>query len=316
MFSTPVLFLIFNRPETAWRVFAAIRQAKPAQLFIAADGPRSGVAGEKELCAGLRQRLLAAIDWDCRVQTLFRSENLGCRRAVNEAIDWFFDQVEEGIILEDDCLPAADFFPYCQLMLGRYRAEAAVAMIGGTSLLLGRGGATEPYFFSKHFVIWGWATWRDRWQDLRADELAGWPERKAAGWLNGLFDNSHISRFYASVFDKEAEGRLDTWDIFWNYSLLAHDKLTVTPAVNLIANIGAEGLHAEVADRSFFNLPTGRFPAAAPAPAAIAWNKQLDAIQYRNVGLSRFSWRVRLRGILKRLGLLSFGLRAKRSLGL
>ena len=110
---TPVLFVIFNRPDTTQKVFNAIRQAKPKQLFVAADGPREGKEGEKEKCEQVRE-IIEQIDWDCEVKTLFRDKNLGCKIAVSSAIDWFFENVEEGIILEDDCLPSQSFFWYCQ----------------------------------------------------------------------------------------------------------------------------------------------------------------------------------------------------------
>lgn len=305
MFDTPVLFLVFNRPDTTRRVFAAIREVRPKRLFIAADGPRAEVAGEEALCTSLRRELLAAIDWDCQVETLFREKNLGCRPAVNEALNWFFTHVREGIILEDDCLPAADFFPFCSSMLEKYRDSQQVAMVGGTSLLEDRGQTKDSYFFSKHFAIWGWATWQDRWQSLRRDSLVDWLDNKRRGWLKGIFTNRHVVAFYTSVFDKDREGRLDTWDVFWNYSLLLHDKLTITPVVNLVSNIGTSGLHAAVADRRFMNMPTGSFdPVTAAAPLTIAWNKELDAIQYENTGLGRFSWKVSLRSWAKRCGVL------------
>ena len=105
---TPILFMIFNRLDTTQKVFNAIRQAKPKQLFVAADGPREDKEGEKGKCEQAR-KIIEQVDWDCEVKTLFRDKNLGCKVAVSSAIDWFFENVEEGIILEDDCLPSTSF---------------------------------------------------------------------------------------------------------------------------------------------------------------------------------------------------------------
>ena len=105
-------FLIFNRPDTTQQVFDVSPKGRPTRLYIAADGPRLDRAGEKEKCEAARA-IATDIDWDCRVETLFRDENLGCGTAVSEAITWFFNHEEEGIILEDDCLPEPSFFSIC-----------------------------------------------------------------------------------------------------------------------------------------------------------------------------------------------------------
>jgi hypothetical protein len=118
----PVLFIIFNRPETTVRVFEAIRKAHPKQLFVAADGPRMGKEGEKERCEEAR-KIATQVDWDCEVKTLFRDENIGCGRGPAEAITWFFEHVEKGIILEDDCLPSQSFFGFCEKLLERYKND-------------------------------------------------------------------------------------------------------------------------------------------------------------------------------------------------
>ena len=107
----PILFIVFNRPDTTKRVFSAITKARPYKLFIAADGPRKNVVGEKLLCDEVR-KIVAEIDWPCEVKRHYNNTNSGCKKAVSEAIDWFFRNVNEGIILEDDCLPTPDFFEF------------------------------------------------------------------------------------------------------------------------------------------------------------------------------------------------------------
>ena len=121
-FDTPILFIVFNRPDCADKVFEEIRSIRPKRLFVAADGPRSNQPGEKEKC-DLVQKITLRIDWECELKTLFRESNLGCKKAVSSAIDWFFEHVEEGIILEDDCLPDLSFFRFCQELLEIYRDD-------------------------------------------------------------------------------------------------------------------------------------------------------------------------------------------------
>ena len=134
MFNTPILFLIFNRPQTTLLVFEQIKKVQPKWLFIAADGPHIEKPGEEELCNETREIVLKGIDWDCEVKTLFRSENVGCMKGPSEAINWFFGNVEQGIILEDDCLPDSSFFTYCEQLLEEYKYNEKIITIGGTNL--------------------------------------------------------------------------------------------------------------------------------------------------------------------------------------
>jgi len=127
---TAVLFMTFNRPDTTKQVFEAIRKAEPPRFYVAADGPRADKAGEREKCERGR-RITTQVDWDCEVRALFREKNLGCRAGVSSAIDWFFENEEEGIILEDDCLPSLSFLWFCEELLERYRGDMRVWHISG-----------------------------------------------------------------------------------------------------------------------------------------------------------------------------------------
>ena len=155
--SIPVPFLIFNRPNTTHAVFESIRVAQPPRLYVAADGPRRYKIGEKDLCQQARS-IATNVDWPCKVRTLFREEILGCRRAVSSAIDWFFENEEEGIILEDDCLPHPTWFRFAEELLERFRDDERIMCISaqhfqGTNHLL-----DSSYFFSRYNYCWGWAS--------------------------------------------------------------------------------------------------------------------------------------------------------------
>ena len=162
-FNTPILLLMFNRPNSTERVFTTIRQIQPKQLFISSDGPRNSKAGEKEIVENLQKKILDSIDWPCEVKTLFRKTNLGCKYAVSEAISWFFQQVEQGIILEDDCIPHISFFHYCQELLEIYKENEQIFSISGYNRQR-QSKIQEDYFFSKYFSSWGWATWKRAWE--------------------------------------------------------------------------------------------------------------------------------------------------------
>jgi hypothetical protein len=160
---TALLFLVFNRPDQTAAVFEAIRQARPSKLYVAADGPREKRPEEKELCAAVR-RIATAIDWPCDLHTLLRPTNLGCRAAVTEALNWFFELEPEGIILEDDCLPGPSFFRYAAELLECYRHDQRIMCITGGRPVAGTTYGAASYLVSIYNMCgWGWASWRRAW---------------------------------------------------------------------------------------------------------------------------------------------------------
>jgi hypothetical protein len=231
-----VLFLVFNRPEVTATVFEAIRQAKPPRLYVAADGPREGRLGEAERVARVRE-IATAVDWPCEVKTLFRGKNLGCKNAVSSAITWFFEQEEQGIILEDDCMPQPDFFVFCETLLERYRNDARVSVITGDNFQDGQWRGEASYYFSRYNHVWGWASWRRAWNHYNG-ELTFWPEWKnSTDWTNKLPDRIE-SKYWAKIFDRMYAKQIDTWDYPWTASVWFSGGLTATPNVNLVSNIG------------------------------------------------------------------------------
>ncbi|MFD2148342.1 hypothetical protein [Mucilaginibacter antarcticus] len=176
--SSPILFIIFNRHDTALQVLAKIRKAKPERLYIVADGPRDNRADEVERCAETKVKVLAGIDWHCELRTLFYEENMGPKMAISTAINWFFEHEPEGIILEHDCLPADSFFKFCDTLLEKYRFDERVWLISGSNLLKGRSWNNATYYFSQLTNGWGFATWRRSWVQYDRD-LTSYTEQEA-----------------------------------------------------------------------------------------------------------------------------------------
>lgn len=265
-FTTPVALLIFNRPDTTARVFKEIAKAKPPKLLVVADGPRANKAGEFEKCAQTRS-IIQNVDWDCEVITNFAESNMGCKMRVATGIDWIFEQVEEAIILEDDCLPDPSFFRFCQEMLIRYRDNDRVSMVSGGNLQFGHSRGAGSYYFSRYTHIWGWASWRRAWQHYDRD-IKLWPAFRDEGWIEALFPNKGEQQYWRNSFQAVYDGSLDTWDCSWTFTALLKGMLQVVPNVNLISNIGfgpnaththVVGIHAD--------MPTEpiQFPLAHPA---------------------------------------------------
>lgn len=234
--STPVLFLIFNRPDTTQKVFNEIRKAQPRQLFVAADGPRKDKPEDLEKCNKTRE-IIQQVDWECEVLILCREENLGCKIAISSAIDWFFSQVDEGIILEDDCVPDQSFFPYCEELLMRYRNDERIMVISGNNFLFGEKIIEDSYFFSRYPLIWGWATWRRAWDNYDVD-MKLWPKFKQNNRIKDILQDTIQEKYWEDIFDNTYSGNIDTWDYQWTFCCWIQNGLSVIPQVNLVTNIG------------------------------------------------------------------------------
>ena len=258
----PILFLVFNRIDTTIQVFSAIKEAKPVKLYVASDGARESKLDEIEKVNEVRNFILSNIDWECDVKILFRDKNLGCKVAVSNAISWFFENEEMGIILEDDCLPMNSFFKFCSELLIKYKEDNRIMMISGTNYLLDmREEISDSYFFSRHFSIWGWATWRRAWATYDAD--LNECDDSLIGEANYLYLclNRNTSYFYLNILKEIKNKKIDTWDLQWVFNCVYNYGLSVTPVVNLISNIGVEGAHAKnITENNFLKTSEISFP--------------------------------------------------------
>lgn len=278
-FSTPILLIAFNRPVTTAQVFAVIKKLQPDQLFIALDGARN--QADQVLCAEV-QKIIQAVDWVCDLHYLVQEQNLGVKQAGPTAINWFFDQVEEGIILEDDCLPDLSFFAYCAELLKHYRHDERVWHISGDHFHHHQIGSAT-YYFSQIPHIWGWATWRRAWRHYDI-AMPDFPSFASSQILNQLFP-TYLSRlFWLDVFHKNYLGLDNGWDFQWSYALMRHQALAINPNTNLISNIGfgAGAAHASQATSPHANLPTQSISLPIRHPRLIIADKQADEFIMRN----------------------------------
>jgi hypothetical protein len=280
--NSPVLFLVFNRPDTTQQVFEAIRKAKPTKLFVAADGPRLGKEGEKEKCEAVKN-IFTQIDWDCELTTLFRKDNLGCGKAVSEAITWFFEQVEEGIILEDDCLPDITFFAFCETMLKKYREETTVMHISGVNFSPPKYNNAYSYYFSSITYIWGWATWKRAW--MKYDyKMLDYTLEYSEKILSKYFKDKHVKKYWHSVFKQIANKEIDTWDYQWHYCVLKNQSVSINPLINLVSNIGfGNGATHTVNDSLWYsNYPLQKY-FSTKIFKRIKINKKMDDFHLKNI---------------------------------
>lgn len=237
---TPIAFMIFNRPDYTKEVFAEIRKAQPKKLFIIADGPRT--PSEEAICAETRA-VVETIDWPCEVHRNYAERNLGLKERFRSGLNWYFEQVEQGIILEDDCLPHPSFFRFATEMLDRYKDNEQIMMISGDNFMP-EIKMRESYGFSKYFPIWGWATWRRSWNKYDI-EMKNWGKLGGKRFLKKTYsgDQKYMRNYMTKIFDDAYSNRLKSWDTQWLYACLANEGLCIIPKANLVSNIGILGTH-------------------------------------------------------------------------
>ena len=250
-----VLFLIFNLPDTTKTVFEQIRMAKPPKLYIAADGPRCNYPADHELCSKAREIALQ-IDWNCELKTNFRTENAGCKEGVSAAITWFFEHEDEGIILEDDCVPANSFFKFCDTLLEKYRSDERVRHITGCNLQRGQKWGSGSYYFSHMTHVWGWAGWKRVWKDYDK-KLAKFDREEMAARLRNIFDDTFVVESYEKIFDEVKAGKINAWGYQLDFTNFFNYGLTAIPNENLISNIGfrADATHTLDANSIYADIP-------------------------------------------------------------
>ena len=279
----PVLVLGFNRPDRVKQLIERLRIVKPNEIFFAVDGPREQRSTDADLVRQT-QALAKEFNWDCTVHTLFQAENLGCAQGVTAGINWFFTHVENGIILEDDVLPDPSFFPFCSELLDRYRKNSRVWCISGSNRLPNNVVAKEySYRFSAIPQVWGWATWRDRWQKYSLD-IRNWRSRGLSNLtlLKTVNYSPSAFAFWSANFDLMAKMAVDTWDTQLVNAAMRNGALAAIPNVNLVENIGwgENATHTKVVPPYIQESARISFPLAHPS---VAVDKHADRFMNRQV---------------------------------
>lgn len=292
-FETPILFLIFNRPECVQRVFNEIKKQRPGKMFVHADGPRKDVPFDVQKC-NESKKIIEQVDWDCDLHILFRDENMGCGKGPASAITWFFENVDEGIIIEEDCLPHPDFFGYCSEILCRYRNDNRI-MIIGASTYRDDYPCEHSYTFTHYGTMAAWATWKRVW-DKYEYTLSGFSREELKIELKRHFYSYFEYKNWLGLYDWIVKDRFQSyWDWQLHFTVFYNHGIAIRPQKNMISNIGTGpyATHTNYAtDRAFqANRPvSGCLPLSHPSVVKV--NKKMDAVYYKKMYHTKISTRI------------------------
>ena len=252
-FDVPVAFFVFNRPDLTRMVFDVISQIKPSKLFLIADGPRTHIHGETEKVAEVI-RIFDSIDWPCEVYTDFSETNLGCKIRIASGVSWVFKHVNKAILLEDDCLPSLPFFEFCREMLILYKDDSRVFSVSGSNFC----DPLEDYghTFSRYSLMWGWATWADRWSKYVLEP------KDSSKVIRDTWGLKHplVLYYWLRIFKNLTNGEIDTWDYQWILTGWRESGLTCRPSHNLVENLGfrADATHT-ISSNTFVSVSANHF---------------------------------------------------------
>jgi len=290
--STPVVFMVFNRPGTTQRVFDEIKRARPKKLFIIADAPRENVPGENEKCNQVKE-IVDQVDWDCDVHKNYSDFNLGCGKRISSGLDWVFNQEDEAIILEDDCLPHPSFFRYCQELLEYYRNNERVMFISGDNFQSSKRKPEASYYFSAYNHVWGWASWKRVWEKYDYN-ISQWPAIKETNLLDQWLNNRLAVKFWTNWIQMVFDKKLNTWDIQLAFTCFVNRGLSIAPEVNLVSNIGfgPDSTHTPDSKHRSSDIPVKEMIFPMKHPSSIIRDVKADIYEDKTHYINSLRYRI------------------------
>ena len=268
---SPILYCCYNRPDLVEKSIKILKKIQTNKIYIWFDGPKNNSQDIKN-CNSVR-KIIQNTRFSSNIKYYFNKKNLGCKNSISRAISWMFKYEKSGIILEDDIIPSFDFFKFCDYGLKKYKNNNKVMMISGTNYL-GSGKISDEYFFSSHYLIWGWATWKNAWKKYDVD-MKEWKDKKIKAYLKKN-NTPDVYKFLKKRFNQLHKNYKDTWDIQWYFACTKNKWLCMTPKANLITNIGINGTHSDSFYDTLF-LKVGKINLKnLKGPKEILSNKDFD----------------------------------------
>lgn len=238
LFTTPILYIPFKRLNIVKQVFPRILEVNPQKLYVFQDGPRN--EAEAYALKEVRKYISNVVhEKNLKVFTKFNQNNLGPYKAIWEAVSWFFENEEQGIIIEEDIYPSLSFFYFCEKLLNHYKTNEKVWAIVGKDNV-GLKDNKDIYFLKTFLPPWGFATWKDRWDktDFNLEKLSR------------IILSDNLNNLYRKAIEGLVSLDIDNfgWDVRFDAFIKSYDGFVVHSSKNLVKHIGWEnGTHYNLA---------------------------------------------------------------------
>tara|TARA_B100001123_G_C15081811_1_gene935969 strand:+ start:90 stop:1028 length:939 start_codon:yes stop_codon:yes gene_type:complete len=276
----PILIIAFNRPTLVGKLIDKLKYFKPENIYVAVDGPRERNLEDQNLCDDVKNLINKKINWNCNLYKNYQTNNLGTKNAVYSAIKWFFQNVEMGIILEDDIDPDISFFKFSEILLNKYKLNEKIKMISGNNYFNNNDLVKSSYYFCQSPGTHGWATWRRTWNDLDI-EMSDWNKNRNFFSMYSFF-GFNLSRihYFFKRFDLSHKKLIDSWDYQFFYSIVKKRGLIIKPAKNLCKHIGwgPDATRGKGKD-TFPDIKSEKINFPLIHPNKIIINKKLDIME-------------------------------------
>lgn len=242
MESAPVLLLAYNRPEKLSQLIQRIRVLRPSVLLVSVDGPKISKPGDKDLVLAT-QKIIQSIDWDVKIETRFREENIGLRLAVQDSVNWAISQYGKVIVIEDDAVPGPQLLDFLNFNLQKFADEQKVMHVSGYNVVPPQNLLSETGSrFSRYPESFAWATWERAWKHY--DENLTWGLESSVRDIAKITGSTTSALRWKLNFHDAAAGRIGSWAYRWISSMWSQNGTTVAPNRNLLSYSGFdEGTH-------------------------------------------------------------------------
>jgi len=290
----PIVFIIYNRPDTTIKVFEQLKIAKPKKLYVVADGPNENKPNDKETCEQTR-KIIEGVDWDCKVKKNYAEKNMGCGIRPATGLEWVFSQEEYAIILEDDCVPAQSFFWFCQEMLIKYKDDTRIMIVSGNNYNEERKRNDDSYLFCRYGHSWGWASWSRAWKHFDFD-MKQWPLFRDNGHMHDIFRTQAEVDLFTAKFNRVFENHQSIWDFQFTFAIWSNNGLSIVPSCNLVSNIGIDGTHSNNISSFHFRPVNEKFK-ITKHPDFVIRNDWYDEYHFKN----HWNKRVKINNIFIRI---------------
>jgi hypothetical protein len=292
--NSPLLFMVFNRPDKTRQVWEQIKKAKPTKLYISADGPRATHPDDLIKCEQVKN-IVTNIDWKCDVKYLFHNSNLGCSLAGKTAFDWVYSYEDRMIELEDDTIPSQSFFVFMDEVLEKYKDCEEIGYVTGQNFM-GIQSGSDSYFFSHYGGSSGWGSWKrvyEQW-DFKLEHI----NKAYSKSFRKNFDSTFEYKFWLRSFENYVKNGGKTYDLQSVFLIFEKDLKQIVPNKNLITNIGfdIEGTnYFEGSDHNLFAFKERFELQKVIHPSSIKRNRKVDRkiFEYHFLRKSRLNYRIR-----------------------